>query len=292
MRSAILSVALPLALLCGAKLVSAQTLLESSGGTSAIALPVGGFASFNFSASKAKVGHAWQVSTSRLSLGTELSAAAKDGTAELFKNSVQVGEYEVGFRGAYQLTRLGERDRGMLGQWITFGLTYTRASHSLIDTLATSVADTLFRGVTAGVGYNAFLGLGKAGEVVAGARVSYGSVDNATGLDEAELCVEHSRAATGPVGVTQTCTPGSLGSYRSGKGAGLDVNVLWYQRWAKNRLGLTGFLRWDEFLGEMSGGPGVVVTASGRPLEVVGGAHLERKAGAWLLVFQAGLPFS
>jgi hypothetical protein len=274
-----------------------QVIFESSSGSSSIVLNNVGAAGINFGDKSVKLGYLRQVSGAPLEnwlFGFNLEAKAVNGFAELFEDSrLSAKEGSGSLLAGYSWE---SEDPRIIYSLLAGQLRYTRSDLPLAgksDAGVTVVENEVFSGLVAGLYYNTYLAsLPVPGEFLVGIGARYGDRNNFESLKKGEVCEEIPSPVDQEANVrAQSCKDARFGDYKEASEVSADLDVLWYQTWAKNRIAF-GFLgrydgaKEDRFVP----GVGVFLTKEKAPLKVLGGLTLERKEGDWRVGFQVGIP--
>lgn len=277
-------------LVCTVQPVLAQTAFESTEGESSALFRGGGIGLINFANESIKLSYNRQVGGERWLTGAELKLSADDG---IF-NFVDEGESNVsGVTGAASVGYLqsalsAELPQFVSAHWMALRFDVSHHERSLAQTTPQiSIGDTAYWGWGVSGFYNAMLEIGGE-DVFGGLSVRYGEQNNYDDLDKIEVCEQ---IAAGTHSLAQKCTGSRTGDFRSEQAATVAADVVWLQRWLRNRVGLQGALRYNAFESELVPGVGILFTESGSPLNVLGAAVLEFREGGVRVGLQMGVPF-
>jgi hypothetical protein len=275
----------------------AQTVVESSQGTSGIVIYGGGLATVNFVDASAKIGYMVTHTLSKWPrLGAEIKGKATNGFASLSNgsNSPLEGELRV-----FAVYFFGPAQSTVTEQWVGLEASGNRSVFSIATTDASNPVarhDTLFRALAATGYYNALLNIPRAaGDVLWGVSAGYGKRNNYDQLKKAQVCQTVASSLPGtPVQVIQKCKDARIGDYREVFRAVGDMDILWVPKVLAERLAFDALARYDGASATRSviPGIGVFITEKGAPEKIVGGFLIEWERGSRpKLGIQAGLPF-
>lgn len=274
-----------------------QVIYESSTGTSSIALRDAGAVGINFADGSVEVGYVRAVSTSPWRLGGAVEVASSDGFAELFEDS----EYaSPELSGSFFVGHVREPEGGrLLYSLLGAQLGYSHADLALAahgDDGVLAVQDESFDAASATLVYNAFLERFLfPQETLLGVAARYGRRSNFHDLDEVEVCeavATGSSEAGAPV-TAESCETARFGDYETRSELSADLDLIWYQRWARNRIALALLARYNdpEHADELVPGVGAFFTVDGQPMRFLGGITGEYADDGWSLGLQVGFPF-
>jgi len=266
----------------------AQYVFESPGGASSIVLAEGGVFAVNFSDSSVKL--AFTRTTSQpLRFGAGAQAKARSGFAALLDDDgIELSEGSGLLYGGYQMQDVASAQYHFVGAQLDFTHgEYVLAREGESGPLST---DETFDGASLRAFYNGFMAPAPALELLVGLTAGYGHANNHSELSKVEVCEEVTSDGEG--GRVQACQDARRGGYREEGAALATANVIWYQRWSRNRLAIGGFARYEGVREDaFVPGVGVFVTEAGSPLKFIGGFTLSFEDDGPRAGLQLGIPF-
>ena len=256
---------------------TAQTVWESSSGESSVYLKDAGLLSINFSDANVKTALVRQISTSRIRLGAEFKVKSTEGFTSLFEEK----EFALPeASGRLFMGRVSEPPDSQI-RFLLYGLQveYTRGFYKLAsvdENGLINLQDKNFDGITGTVLLNAFVdNFILPGEFLWGISLSYGKRNNLNQLKKVD--VRKTIASDTNDYAIQDSRSGRMGQYEETDDIKLNLDIIWYQKWIKNRfaLGLLGRYDGTKDKKPFVPGMGIYFLKEGAPLNLQGGLTLE-----------------
>jgi hypothetical protein len=268
-----------------------QVMFESSSGDGSIVLHDAGTLSFNFAATSIKLGYHKVLSTSPLRFGFEIKTASTEGFTSIFKGN------EISLPETTGTIFIGHKIELFSSKWGLIGanLEYKRGLYQLatVDTSGEiSTTSKKFNGISSKALFNLFFdGFILPGDSLWGIAVSYGLRNNYAQLDKVQVSETVETDSKG--NSILKSTNARLGEYNESNAVSINFDIIWYQRWTRNRIAIGILGRYDGYKDQFpfTPGIGIFVAKKGSPLLIVGGLTFELKDDKLGIGLHVGFPF-
>ncbi len=251
----------------------AQTFFEDAQGQSSIALPLGGIARLNTTASSLKIGYYYNRSDKDVVLGVDASGISNNGFAPLVSGRELSPEANINFNLGFK--NVSTDDSNLSGfDYLNIRLGTGTARYMLIDTDVTfeqQIRSETFTGVNLGVSYNYYHN----GNMIFGVFGGYDRTNNIFSLNQLAI-KDTTPIATNSDGIVRTAESEFTaweGQLEPVDQFSLFLDYVYIPDFFSNRLAFSVYSRsnFNDILNSTNGGFGFYLNKDGEPLKIVGG---------------------
>jgi hypothetical protein len=256
---------------------NAQTFFEDAQGETSIALPIGGIARLNTTASSLKLGYYYNRSDRDVVLGVDASGISNNGFAPLVSGRELSPEANINFNLGFK--NVSTDDSNLSGfDYLNIRLGVGTARYTLIDTDAAfeqQISSETFTGLNVGISYNYFHN----GNMIFGAFGGYERTDNTFSLNQLTV-KDTSPIATDANGTVRTAESEFTawqGQLEAVDQFSLYFDYVYIPDFFSNRAAFSVYSRsyFNDILNSTNGGFGLYLNRDGEPLKIVGGLIYE-----------------